>query len=316
MRLAAVVLGLALGEVRPADACSPPPSGLVARVVAPPDQATEVPRNARVVVEYYADGGGPGASAAVRPVLVNELGRIVPTTADVADSPLLRAIVLTPLEPLDPSTTYQIWDDARIPCTDECAGPLAPVAVFTTGSSIDTAPPSLGAVSIATECGETDDDTCEPPDIGPYTVHTLTIRGASDDHPAAWLRYLYTDLDSGRTYGPYSHVEVGHGPLRVYPLRIPTDRLAIRAVDLAGPSRKLRTWSRAPARSRSPTPAAPPPPRRCWPRSRCSRCGAAGAIPALCCARLAAVRHDPGGGLPLRVREGGAGEGEPAQERG
>lgn len=227
-----VLLLLVVADVRPANACSLPPSGIHERIAVPPDGAVGVPRNARVVIEYAFDFDDNGPA----PRLVDADGNDVPVTVERHRTIRLLALVLTPTSLLLPGAVYQVWDDISVPCeeSDACEGPVL-VATFTTGDTLDTAAPLIADIDVDTDCGNNLDSECDDTDEGTWTNHHVSVGSRTDDHAAAWLRFLYTDLTTGETAGPYTLVTVGHGAsFGGMELYLDSDRFAVRAVDLAG----------------------------------------------------------------------------------
>jgi hypothetical protein len=130
--------------VRPAAACSPPPPGVSSRFVKPRAGLDGVPTNARVVVEYDGEYllSPPLLDLHLRPTGGADVAL---TVEDLGTASGRHVVVLTPVDPLQPATTYELLDGRRVPCDgSDCQLP-APVVIeaFTTGDGPDTTPPSF-----------------------------------------------------------------------------------------------------------------------------------------------------------------------------
>lgn len=232
---AVALVAAALADAREARACSYPPQGLFERTVIPEDGATDVPRNARVLVWYDASYDVPGGAVILRA----QGGDDVATTSSTPPT-VGFARLLSPTAPLAPQTTYEIVDSLDVPCpTDdvtECYGPFRVIARFTTGTELDTTPPAIDGVEIDSG-GVCVSDAC--PEGQHEVVDQLTI-AATDDHPAAWIRYEYRTIDGELVAGP-THWQTlgrgcggGYGDIRFYRYLETPAEIVVRAVDLAG----------------------------------------------------------------------------------
>ena len=238
MRAAVIALGViaaAIGAERAAEACSWAPDQIESRTLMPHDGATDVPTNARVVVEYKANTN-------VEPALEMRAANGDPVAVSVAKS---RArwitYVLTPEAELQPNTGYQIWDDIEVGCVfgevdEDCRTESRVVGSFTTGDAADLAPPTVEVVTVSSHYDDPGEDTtCDWDGAQAYDV--LTVEGIVDDNPVEWVRFYYYEMDGTLIGGPFPVATVGRdcsgAYFAWYDIATP-DRFLLRAVDLAG----------------------------------------------------------------------------------
>lgn len=239
-----LVIAAVLVAARPrAEACSDP-HAITSRMVLPPNGSSGVPTNARILVEYrvlgdwfFLDGfssanvelRGPGETTVPTSVIETWAGPFVIT-------------LLTPAEPLDPDTVYEVHDSTLVPCGDaqpnaSCGGTPVLVATFTTGDGPDTQPPT-SSWSVSSSYGqeeEVEGAGCSCDWCGNWVRHDLTLVAVADDQPTALVRYFYGDA----LVGPLPVLSAGHDcgdePYHPgYDIESASDTVTLRAVDLAG----------------------------------------------------------------------------------
>ncbi len=222
-------------DARPARACTPLSLDVWGRTVLPEAGATEVPRNARILVEYDSYGGDPGATLTLRV----QGGAAIDVTSTTPRT-LGFARLLAPVEPLAASTTYELLDTLSFDCPDVegfCLGDATVIATFTTGAGLDTQPPAITAISVgqASSCVF---ESC--PEGQNEQVEFITITAQDDDQPATWIRYEYLSSAGEVIAGPTSARTTGRGcgggpgyvPFYIFLGTPPA--FQIRAVDLTG----------------------------------------------------------------------------------
>lgn len=264
MRGLTVVVGAAALVVatraREARACSPAAPGLTYRVLFPPAGSTAVPLNPRLLVRYGTGGNfqlvrDAGVSTLMDGLeLRHESGTPVPIQKTTLVSSAYRlqrdqAVVIQPLQPLQPETVYQVWDRlAQIPCgrSDQAAcafGEPQLVASFTTGTASDITPPQFAGVTslepgVVVDCR---DSGC----CGPYLLRILSAKWTAADDAVSGGSVLYNLYAEGSSaplaaliggtqlsLAYYCSRALGPGDISSLPIEL--GRYVVRAVDWAG----------------------------------------------------------------------------------
>jgi hypothetical protein len=170
-----------LGQVPSiAHACSGGTSGIFGRQIIPGDGAVGVPLNGQIEVTYTAQASGPFWSTGlqIRP----QNGQ--PLAADVQQVYAGRSsakFVLRPSTALAANTVYEILDSLIVPCMQSECQQVAPhvVASLTTGSRVDSVPPSFaGLASIEVSPTSPYDAPCAQGSAFHVTLHW---EAATDD---------------------------------------------------------------------------------------------------------------------------------------
>lgn len=204
-----VGLSVLLVQSAPCLACSPARDGLNSRGILPFANATNVARNAEVVVIYRglvsypalkADGGelGPLGSdvklldagdnsevpVSITPLVWLEGGLTNPSTA----------FRLKPLMPLRANARYEVADQrGAVPCQagDGCrAGTRAAFSSFETGSAMDIDRPVFdGLASLETRKSKCESSSC----CGPYDATLATLRWARAADSSPFVLYALYD---------------------------------------------------------------------------------------------------------------------------
>lgn len=253
-----VVLSLGIATAQfggAAQACSPRQPGIFSRSTFPPDKATGVPLNARLLVRYQAEFEPFVGPDAVGPdiELRSKAGALVKTSYALIYSGTRywdgeTVAVLKPELPLAPDTVYQLSDRRNtIPCNRfqpdrPCVlGTPKAFMSFTTGDVVDNQPPSFAGL---TEIATGGLDVCESGGCcGPYTARNFaaTWDKASDDVSGDSVVYNLYGSDPVKPVGALLTatlvpLAIPCGGLAGSPnaIRIAGGAFHVRAVDWAG----------------------------------------------------------------------------------
>lgn len=232
-----VVVSAQAVDTSSAQACVPPPATITDRTVFPEDGALDVPINTRVFIEYAEDDpfyGDPGHAVELR---VQGGAPVAASTVTPRTSGFAR--ILVPDAPLAPSTTYEVTDTLAVPCqtpqTGACVGEPVVIARFTTGTELDTTPPSVGSVRVE-HTGWCGSPAC--PDGRRQVVELVFVEDVIDDQPASRIHFEYLAPDGALVAGPTRATVLGRscgaGSVPFYLLLETPPRVELRAVDLAG----------------------------------------------------------------------------------
>ena len=194
------------GPVRRTYACGQraSPDG---RTIWPVGGSVGVPTNARVVVKYHLTIGELAPERAHAWLTDIQLrtasGDSIPVPVTITMLPVFArywerdtAILVTPVQPLMPNTTYEVLDRLSLPCTPSRGCPLTGfqvVSTFTTGSGPDhTSPDFSSEVLVSFGDPETTSSSCGAGSAGQVRIEW---QPASDNGPL-----LYTlDRDGAGT---------------------------------------------------------------------------------------------------------------------
>jgi hypothetical protein len=173
-------VAMATFDVHEARACSAPLRTVSSRLVLPTNEATDVPRDARAIVHMRIEnlsGGYEGVSPAAFVeggdfALRGPDGEDVPTAVTYVSTASTVTVFLTPLEALEPDTTYSVWDRVCVNCATLYSDEAAEVGVFATGTTVSNgAPAGPGEVTIKQSPQSCDSSAC----CGPYEAVGVSL---------------------------------------------------------------------------------------------------------------------------------------------